>query len=218
MSSPEFDSCLNTAVEKGFELIGSTGISSLYFPSLEPLQIPSLTLGAGSGAVNLVQHYQNIRTYGLSITKVKNAHFDEVGRTLSFNSYYKEIRQEAEYELSGKVMFLPVFGKGDSVLKFRNVTIGHMMSFYEKIKDNKTHFLLSDYKAMINIGGAHYDFRNLFNGDEKLGQPILLVINENWDLVFEDIREQIETAYARVIRSMATRFFENIPIYEIFLK
>ncbi|KAG5867745.1 hypothetical protein JTB14_035006, partial [Gonioctena quinquepunctata] len=193
-------------------------ISSLYFPPIEPLKISSLTIGAGSTAVNLVQHYQDIRAHGFVTKYVKNTHFDVVEKKLSFTTFHEELRQEARYNINGKVMFLTVFGDGDSIIKLRNATIGHIITFDEKIKGNKKYFLISDYKATINIEGAHLDFANLFNGDEKLGQTILLVINDNWKLVFEDIKDQLESAYAQVLRSVASRFFENIPIDEILLK
>ena len=35
-------------------------------PTLEPLEIPALTIGAGTGAVGLVQNFQNVKIYGFT--------------------------------------------------------------------------------------------------------------------------------------------------------
>lgn len=33
---------------------------------LDPLEIPQLTIGAGSGQVNVVQHYKNVKIVGIT--------------------------------------------------------------------------------------------------------------------------------------------------------
>lgn len=49
------------------------GISSLSLPSIDPLEIASVEIGAGTSAVNLVQKYRDIKILGFSDCTVEDA-------------------------------------------------------------------------------------------------------------------------------------------------
>ncbi|CAH1159732.1 unnamed protein product [Phaedon cochleariae] len=212
------DTCLASTIQNAFQLIGTSGITSLGLPSIDPLKVSSLEIGAGSSAVNLVQKYKNARVYGLTKTKVTSAHLDLDKKVLTFTLVHPEMRQEAEYSLNGKILVFPMYGSGDSVLLFKEPTFDHTITFKEHTKNGKRYFHVETYKLNIAIKGAKYDFENLFDGDKNLAESILKVVNENWDVIFGDVKSGVENAYATVFKSIARKFFNTIPVDEIFLK
>ncbi|CAH1159731.1 unnamed protein product [Phaedon cochleariae] len=214
----DMETCLATTIQDDLKLIGSSGISSLNIPSIEPLKIPAIEIGAGSTAVNLVQKYSDVNVHGFSQCKVETANLNIDKKTLTFTAIYPEIRQEAKYSLNGKILVIPVHGSGDSVIRLKEATFVHTITFKEMMKKGKKLFHVEDYKLSITIKGAHYDFRNLFDGDKNLADNILKVINENWNVIFDDVKHGVESSYAAVFKALANKVFDNIPMDDIFLK
>lgn len=66
--------------------------------------------------------------------------------------------------------------------------------------------------------GAVIDYKNLFNGNKLLADNILKVMNENWKEVSDVLKDGAEKAYKVVLKSLANKVFEKVPIDEIFLK
>lgn len=48
------------------------GIPSLNVPPLQPLNVPSITIGEGKGAVNVVQNYKNFNLFGVGTSTIEN--------------------------------------------------------------------------------------------------------------------------------------------------
>ncbi|CAH1099244.1 unnamed protein product [Psylliodes chrysocephalus] len=211
-NDPELDACLADAIERGFELLGSSGLPALKVPSIDPLKVNQITIGAGTNAVNLVQNYFDATISGLSKLKVKNAHFDFDKKILSFISTHTKVKQDAKYDINGKILVLPVYGKGDTTIIFDDAVLHHYIHFKEEIKNDQTYLKVIDYNGTLSVGKAHFDFQNLFNGDKVLGDNILRVINDNWMVIFEDVKEGIEKSFSQVFKAIATEFFSRITL------
>ncbi|CAH1159734.1 unnamed protein product [Phaedon cochleariae] len=218
LDQEDLDQCLIKAMEIIFHQYGKTGIPSLNLPSIDPIEIPKMEIGAGTGAVNLVQRYQKARIFGLSDSKIVRVHYDQNNKILNFTADYPELRQEAKYNMSGKVMMLSVHGFGDSILRLKEPTIVHVATFKEKTKMGKKHLHIEDYSLRFTIKGARYDFKNMFDGDEKLSGVVSKVLNDNWNVIFEDVRDGYEQTYGLVCKAIANQFFDTVPMEDIFLK
>nr|CAI5823294.1 unnamed protein product [Callosobruchus analis] len=148
-------------------------------------------------------------------------HFDSLDwekKTLEYETTIPQIQQKANYDLNGKVMVLPVYGTGDSVITLKDVTMEHIIQFKEQTKGGKKHLIVDTYILKLEIKGANYDFRNLFNGDQALAKNILTVINDNWNEIFSDVKSGIENAYGEVCKIIANGLFSKVPYNEIFLE
>ncbi|CAG9856092.1 unnamed protein product [Phyllotreta striolata] len=214
-SAPDLDKCLISAIEDGIRTVGSKGIRALNVPSVDPLKITRIIIGEGSTAVNLVQKYYNASITGLSKLKVKEAHFDLDKNILTFTSLHPTLEQKAKYDINGKILVLPIFGKGDSVCVFYDVEIEHTVKLEEVVKNERKYFRVTDYAGVLSVGKARFDFENLFNGDKALGEHILTVVNENWQVLFEDVKGGIETTFSKVFLAVAGQLIDKIPADEI---
>ncbi|CAG9856091.1 unnamed protein product [Phyllotreta striolata] len=214
-SDPQIEKCLIDAIETGFKTLGSTGISAIGVAPIDPLEVVKITIGAGTSAVNLVQNYANVKIKGLSTLKAESANFDLNNRNFVFVTRHPMLTQSADYSINGKILVMPVFGKGLSVIKLKDAKIVHNIVFNEETKHNKKYFNVVSYNANITIGGAHYDFQNLFNGDRRLGDAILKVVNDNWSLIFNDVSEGVCKSYSQVFQSVATALFKRVPIEDM---
>jgi hypothetical protein len=59
----DFDQCLSTAVKDALSQL-NVGKKEIGLPSFEPLEIPSLVIGAGTGPVGFAQNYKNVKLSG----------------------------------------------------------------------------------------------------------------------------------------------------------
>lgn len=97
-------------------------------------------------------------------------------------------------------------------------TIVHNIQFKEKTKGGKRFWIVDDYRIKMTVSGAHFDYKNLFNGNKLLGDNVLKVMNENWKEVSENLIGGLEKAYNVISKSLANIVFEKIPIDDIFPK
>ncbi|XP_074039277.1 circadian clock-controlled protein daywake [Leptinotarsa decemlineata] len=218
LNDPDLDSCLDTAIEVAIQLIGGSGIPSLHLLPIDPLRIETLEIGEGSSAVNLVQKYKDIKLHGFSKLKVEDSHYDASKKVLKFNSIHPEVIQEADYDFNGKILVIPVYGKGASNVTLENWRINHTITFEEVTKDNKKYFTVPSYTIKVNTSYAHFDFKNLFNGNEELSKTVHKVMNENWSVIIDDIKVGIELGYQEVFRQLTNKFLEAVPIDDVFLE
>lgn len=61
-----------------------------------------------------------------------------------------------------------------------------------------------------------YRFDNLFHGDEKLGNEMNYVLNENWKPVYEDVQSGYELAIGEVFKSLLNILARKLPYVELF--
>lgn len=61
-----------------------------------------------------------------------------------------------------------------------------------------------------------YHFGNLFNGDNKLGDNINKVLNENWSEVFQDVKPQYEEVFQKIAATIFNGLLEKVPKKDLF--
>lgn len=89
------------------------------------------------------------------------------------------------------------------------------MEKYTK-KDN-AYWKMVDYAVTIQPEKMRYQFDDLFDGDERLGGEINKVMNENWQSIFNDVRDGYERSFGLIFKGLADSLFGRVPIKEIFI-
>lgn len=106
-------------------------------------------------------------------------------------------------------------------LKFQflvNTKINHTLIGEPFERKGKTYLKWVDYKVTLRPDVVNFHFANLFNGDDRLGNEINRVINENWDVVFTDVRDGYEKSFGLIFKDLANRVFTRVPLKDIFLE
>lgn len=103
------------------------------------------------------------------------------------------------------------------MLSLDGMQITCVVNFKEETRKGKKYYKIKQFRIKIAIENAHFDFKNLFNGEKQLGDNVLNVLNENGLVLFEDVKEGVQNAYAEIAKNIAARLFHNIPVDEIFL-
>ncbi|KAF2900828.1 hypothetical protein ILUMI_05367 [Ignelater luminosus] len=214
---PNFTKCLESAIQDAWGRL-ENGIPSLKVPSLHPFNVPSLTVGEGKGAVNLKQHYTNYDLYGFSKGNIEkfNAKLTPTDLKLEFEIKYPELRAEADYKFDGQILALPIVGDGKCVIKMLNPFVKAEIEFETFERKGEKYLKVKKIKLKIVPEKMVAKFENLFNGNAELGDTMNRLINENWQVLFEDIEGPITESTEVVLADYTDRFLSKVPYDELF--
>lgn len=98
------------------------GVPSLNFPKLNPLRIPFVQLNPGAeSTVQVKMSFRDVDLYGIKNPElIKTVGFDSDPAKSKFEIHVKFNRLEmlSNYNISGRVLILPIVGTGRSNLTF----------------------------------------------------------------------------------------------------
>lgn len=83
-------------------------------------------------------------------------------------------------------------------------------------KDGKTYMKFERFNLKIQIGKNKLNLKNLFNGDQNLGQIGNQFINENSELFLSEIIPGLEKNLAEIFTKTANEVVENASFDEMF--
>ncbi|RZB39794.1 JHBP domain containing protein, partial [Asbolus verrucosus] len=119
-------------------------------------------------------------------------------KTASLDFDFPEIKIQAEYDVNGKILLLPVYGKGPATINLEHVSGTVTFHFEEYEKKGKKFLKVAASELTLNPKLVRFNFENLFDGDKALGDNINKVLNENWEEVFKDIQTNYEEAFNQI--------------------
>ncbi|KAK9504239.1 hypothetical protein O3M35_010614 [Rhynocoris fuscipes] len=163
-------------------------------------------------------YLKNIKLYGL-----KNAIFTNARTGLNEKKHIEwdfkipKIDILSDYEVDGKVLILPITGKGRANVTLTNLDITYKYD-WELIKKNGKEFMnFTSSELLFENGRTYFDLKNLFNGDEFLGNNMNRFLNENWKEVTNELGPAVGEAFSDIFRLLLTRIAAQVPYDEIYL-
>ncbi|XP_068900652.1 protein takeout-like isoform X1 [Tenebrio molitor] len=211
----DFGECLAQAVEDAVGQL-TKPFKEVGLNSLDPLEVPSMTIAPGSGPTNFQQNYKNMKITGFSKPKISkfDVNFDK--KVVTLQCTFPKIVMAFDYDFNGKILLLPFYGKGPGTFSIDNMKYFITFNLEEYQKDGAKHFKITDSKLVIDPELIIFQFDNLFDGDENLGKNINQVFNDNWKEVFEDVKPSYEAAFGTIFTAMFNNLLEKVSISELF--
>ncbi|KYB27026.1 Protein takeout-like Protein [Tribolium castaneum] len=163
--------CLSEAAADGIKQLNKP-VKEANLPSLEPLEIPSLTIGAGNGPVGLEQKFKNVKIYGFTKPTTTQFELDLEAKTARLECDFDEIKLVADYDINGKILLLPVYGSGPAQVTMEKVHGFEKFTLEEYEKKGKKHLKVVSGVLSLEPSLMKFNFENLFNGDKSLGDNI----------------------------------------------
>lgn len=107
---------LNTVFFFGlFQCVLFLGDREYRIPSMKPLQIPSVSLQP-SGNLKIV--FTNCKVHGLDKAQLTDMKLDPKSQKASVILHIDEVWMDADYDVNGQLLILPIQGKGPAKIKF----------------------------------------------------------------------------------------------------
>ncbi|KAB0796070.1 hypothetical protein PPYR_10131 [Photinus pyralis] len=195
------------------------GLPEFRAPSIAPLRIESLSIAQGSGPVNLVQNYTDVRYHYYELTTVTNveATITDTEFRVRQETFAKNITFLANYKFDGNILTIPVVGEGKSSIVIGDVNIS--MDFIGDVieRDGERYVQIQTVKVGLNPATGTYKFENLFGGDDQKAEILHRVLNENAIEIFNDVRVGYEESVGQVVKKTINSIFAKVPFKDLFL-
>ncbi|XP_059618807.1 protein takeout-like [Phlebotomus argentipes] len=195
------------------------GIQSIHLLQFDPINVPSMSIvQGGNSPVNIDLQFRNVKFYGLNnatVTKVKGFG-KNVEQEIELDLNSPKVALIGPYTINGRVLILPIQGKGDSNITLENM-VGKIRLTAKKITKNGKDYLQTDnLKLTFTTTRAWIYLGNLFNGDPQLGPTTNDFLNENWKEIFGELQKVIEDAFSKIIQTLFNNVFAALPYHSVF--
>lgn len=124
----------------------------------------------------------------------------------------------SDYEMSGRILVLPIVGKGKSNVTMYNLTTKHEIYGEPVEKDGEMYMKIKKYHVKFYPKKMTMNFENLFNGDRQLGSTMNRFLNENWKIVFDEVSGGYEDTFGFIFKEITNKIFLKVPMNKIFLE
>lgn len=213
----KLNDCLKVAVPDAIKKMRK-GIPNLSVPPLEPLQVAAINIDSGAGPVTITQNYRNIKIHGLPDSVVTSYKADLKRYRLRTESITPKMEFSADYVMKGRILVLPIQGKGIANITMVNLVVKHDLIGEPVVKNGITYMHMKEYRVKFNPEKVSLYFTNLFNGDKRLGDQMNAFLNENSELVFNELKDSYEKSMSTVFQDITNRIFDKVPMNKIFLE
>ncbi|XP_018570109.1 protein takeout-like [Anoplophora glabripennis] len=214
LSDPNLNEC---CVKHGKEALPFLvkGDRKYNIPNLSPLFLPSLYMNVGK---DLHITMTDIYAYGLERTDIEQIRFDAKNMKASLKTRIDNLQLIGKYEMVGKILFLPVQGKGDFNITAIDGEYQYEFQYTLRRKGNQSYAVVKDNdKLNFELKDAIVKLDNLFNGDDTLGKHVNTFLNENWKEVLKEIGGALSETVRSVSRTIFTGYTSKVPFNELFL-
>ncbi|GAB0091618.1 hypothetical protein DMENIID0001_064740 [Sergentomyia squamirostris] len=195
------------------------GIPAIKLLQFDPINIPSMSIiQGGNSPVNIDLQFKNVKFYGLSnatVTKIvgfKNT----VEQEIELHLFSPQVSLIGPYTINGRVLVLPIQGKGESNLTLDNINVKIHLTGKKVTKNGKDYLQTDNLKLTFVTSRAWIYLGNLFNGDKTLGPTTNEFLNENWKEIFGELQKIIEEAFSQIIQTLFNNVFAALPYHSVF--
>ncbi|KAJ3651242.1 hypothetical protein Zmor_017293 [Zophobas morio] len=211
----DFQECLTTAVQNAIRQLNHP-FNEVNLLAIEPLEIPSLSIAAGSRIVFTQQNYKNLKFSGFNETTCSKVEFDVDTKTLKLDCVVPRFRIEFDYDLHGQVLLIPLYGKGSGWSIFHDNHLVLTFKFGEYEKKGKKYYNIIKNELLMQPREIEIDADNLFDGDEEAAERFKKILRENILDVYDDVKSGYEEAYGKIFAFILDGLLMKVPVADLF--
>ncbi|PNF14901.1 Protein takeout [Cryptotermes secundus] len=213
---PNINQC---ALEHGKEAIPHLvkGDPAYKIPPLDPFDIKEVKIiDDGPSAASISVTLTDSKIYGIRNIRMEKAEINLDQQHHRFELSVPLVQIIGQYEMSGRILLLPIAGKGNI-----NLTLDHVYVVYNQYwklaaRDGETYMKRHNTTATATPENVHIHITNLFNGNKLLGDQMNIFLNENWKDAFKELSPTIFRAFSEVINSLVHALMAVIPFDNIY--
>ncbi|XP_063826680.1 circadian clock-controlled protein daywake-like [Ostrinia nubilalis] len=212
-NDPEVNECALKSARESIHQF-SLGDPSRGLPSLDPVYVEEMIVYIpNENGLKLV--FKNNYFHGLAGMQLENLKFDFDKKIITTEALVN-LDVINKYELSGKLMVVPIKSNGDSSIKLKNTDLRVKM-WYEHVtrEDGKIHWNITKHDIKYEVERAVFRLENLL-GDKQIGDQINNLLNEVWRDIVADVGPYICNALSSAVVKNLGVFLDQVPIDELF--
>lgn len=120
---------------------------------------------------------------------------------------------DGDYEMDGRILILPIKGKGNSNIKIDNP---QFRFFFDYVIENG-HMKITNSSINGPLAKVQYNFENLFNGNKQLGDEMNKFMNDNWMEVASEMQPSFWNTLDAVVVNVLSNLMKKVPFEKIFV-
>lgn len=186
-------------------------------PAIDPLHITALTIQQGRNSpISLKQEFKNIALTGISETKLVTYKPNLDKYILRTEGITPRVNLGGDYIMTGRILLLPIVGNGKANITMINLRTIHELIGEPRKKNGQVYIHFKEYNIKLVPARVHLHFENLFNGDRLLGNQMNRFMNDNWELIFNELKGGYEETLSYVFKEVTNKLFSKVPMDQIF--
>ncbi|XP_050544004.1 protein takeout-like [Daktulosphaira vitifoliae] len=220
LSDPAINTCLKNALTEALPFIAK-GVPSLNLFPFDPIKISSIEIKQdNSHTVQINLKVKDVQAKNLfSKTEITDFKADIKNLNASINLLIKDpLLLEGLYDISGKVLILPIVGNGPFHMKLENIKASINFHLKKTVKNKKTYLKPESVSWTFTTQKLTMKFENLFNGNKALGDNMNVFLNENWPDILKDFQPALEQALVFVLIEYTNQFFGRVSMEDLFIE
>ncbi|XP_071455302.1 protein takeout-like [Hetaerina americana] len=214
-SYQNYNECFRGAIESAFRVL-KDGDRSLGIVPIDPMFVPEMGISTVDGPVGLNLKFINCTHNGISTVKVLSAEVSPDKQRYNINMTLDTFNMNGPYEASGRILVLPISGKGICNITLYDSKIDWMFHGNPVKRGGKTYLEIDEYKVRMIPNGASIYLGNLFNGEKVLGETTNRFLNENSRDVILELAPDLNEALSRLHQGLAQRIMNLLPLEDLF--
>ncbi|XP_037951283.1 protein takeout-like [Teleopsis dalmanni] len=213
------ESCLTKTGQMIVTNYAKSGLRELNLTPFDPLHIKSMVLEKNPASpVNIELSFNDVNLNGLQNLKIKklkglDANLKEITEV---EAEVPSLSLEGPYSINGKVLVLPIVGKGDCKIILDNTHIAAKIKLKPVQKSGKTYAEVESIKLELSPKHVSFSLSGLFNNDKQLSDTMHTLLNENWSEIFNELKPEISKALGLIIKLIINNVFAKYPYEEYF--
>ncbi|XP_034829113.1 circadian clock-controlled protein daywake-like [Maniola hyperantus] len=188
------------------------GIPELGVESSDPLFLEKI-----EGNLSILKYkFYNSTIIGYKDCTVSNLKVSLDLTSLHYELYCPRLKLNGHYDITGRLIVLPVEGNGDyEVITGKyNIIVDSELKVHRG-SNGKSYLSIKNFKLKCTAhSAAHYDFKNLFNGQKDLSDAVHKFAHENWAEVAELVQDPVFYPIINKVIRNANKFLKSVPLHD----
>ncbi|KAM7361035.1 protein takeout-like [Cochliomyia hominivorax] len=191
----------------GMPNIKAYNLTTIYFSQKNP-----------NSPVQVNFKFKNSTVYGLDEIKMLSVNgFNKNMKKIKAETLIPNQRIRGDYESEGKILLLPLNGRGKGEIFFKNLKMFIDMEVeIEKRNDNKNYVTIKHLKMTTDPELMITNLENIIKDNKILSDSINGVINENWRDVWSEIQNDVNHLAETFTKFIMDNVFNELSMDDFF--
>ncbi|XP_059090608.1 protein takeout-like [Tigriopus californicus] len=211
------NNCLRSTLE---ELRGTmrSGLPELNLPPSEPLQIKNIEFSSKLAFVNVDSQFSSVTVVGLINFETRRIAADLINRKLFLDIFVPSLDIDGNYAIDGKVLFVPIGGKGTFTTKLQAVSGVGSANIVPVGPPGNQRLTIANTFLDFDVKAVQVQMNNLFNGNSpELAKEVNKVLNTQSDLIINEVKPQLRERMTQLVEKVMNDAFSKINANDFIL-
>ncbi|XP_049872266.1 circadian clock-controlled protein daywake-like isoform X2 [Pectinophora gossypiella] len=211
-NDPDLNECALKSARESLHQF-SLGDPARELPALDPLYVEEMTVYVPNEN-GLKLTFKENYFHGLSVLQLNDLKFDLNKKIITADALVN-LDVKNKYDLSGKILVIPIKSNGDSSIKLKN-TVLHIRFWYEHVEgsDGKIHWKINKHDIKYEVEKAYFRLENLL-GDKNVGDQVNKVLNDFWKEIVADVGPAICKSLSEAVVKNLSVLLEQVSYDEL---